>query len=404
MNLLLINYEYPPIGGGAANATWNLATALNESGNHVTVLTAAYRDLKGWRNENGVNVFRCRAIRKKQATSTILEMLSFVVSAALTLPRIVKSKNIEGVIAFFLFPCGPLGLIAHFFYRIPYLVSLRGGDVPGTEPGLSRIHRLLMPIRKLVYRKSAGVIANSIGLKALAQKCDDVEIDVIPNGVDTEFFQPASLRQETGTPAFQFLFVGRFQPQKNLSFFFHRIAELCGKTSVPFVIHMVGEGPQKGKLEKLAQTLGINDKIQWHGWLEPFHLREMYQSADCLVLPSLYEGMPNVILEAMACGVPILASRVEGNVDLVKDGHTGYVFKPNSPQAFRSAFNAMVDMPEKTKQMGRNARQFVDGHFNWLVAAKKYYVRLSGFHCKRKNAQSCNLISEKTGRISLSKP
>lgn len=376
LDLLLINYEYPPIGGGAANAMWSLARACEEEGHRVTVLTAAYGELKGWRRENGVDVFRCRSIRKQRATSTILEMLAFVLSAALSLPGIVKRKNIDGIIVFFLFPCGPLGLIAHALFRIPYLISLRGGDVPGTEPGLLWFHRLLQPIRKLVYRKSAAIIANSRGLKRIAQRTDCVPIHVIPNGVDTDFFQPVAPGQKRAESAFQLIYVGRFQPEKNLCFLFHRLSEFGGQTAVPFLIHMVGEGPQKTELEKLAQTLMLSDRIVWHDWLERSALKEIYQHVDCLILPSRYEGMSNVILEAMACGLPILASRVGGNTDLVQEGHSGYLFDPDSPGSFFNAIAAMIDNPAKAKQMGVNARRFADRCLSWTQVARQYHAMI----------------------------
>ncbi len=197
MNVLLINYEYPPIGGGAAKATWHLATALNESGHHVTVLSAAYRELKGWRSENGVDVFRCRSIRKKQATSTILEMITFVASAALTLPRIMKRKNIEGVIVFFSFSMRS----SRFDGLCSFPDSL--SDIPSRwgRAGNGTRSFIVSPVaeadQEAGISKERRCFANSTGLKKIAQSTDSIEIHVIPNGVDMDFFQPAPSRQKT---------------------------------------------------------------------------------------------------------------------------------------------------------------------------------------------------------------
>ena len=268
MNLLLINYEYPPIGGGAANAAWHLAKALNESGNSATVLTVAYRDLKSWQDENGVMVFRCRGIRKNRSGSTILEMLIFMVFAAAAVLKIARQRKIEGIIVFFLFPCGPIGLLSYLLLRIPYLISLRGGDVVGTEPGLLWLHRLLQPMRKLIYRTCVGIVANSTGLKEIAHQTDRVDIQVIPNGVNTYFFQPSASRHYGNNDVFQLLYAGRFQPEKNLCFLFRELSELVGHTAAPFVLHMVGEGPQKDDLEEIAKKSGFSDRVAWHGWLD----------------------------------------------------------------------------------------------------------------------------------------
>lgn len=372
MNLLLINYEYPPIGGGAANATWHLAKAFTELGHQVTVLTAAYKDLKGWRDENGVDVYRCRAIRKNRATSTIFEMASYVISAALKLPKIVRDRNIDGIIVFFLFPCGPLGLIPYYLYRTPFAVSLRGGDVPGNEPGLAWIHRLLTLIRRLIYRKSISVIANSNGLKKLAQKKDPVDIFVIPNGVDTDFFRPKIKKKDKQNSTFQFLYVGRFQPEKNLCFMFECLAKCAKKIDRAFVLHMVGEGPQKKELFNLAENSGLNDQIKWHGWLDRNQLPKMYQNADCLIMPSRYEGMSNVILEAMACGLPVIASRVDGNIDLVDNGNTGYLLPREGSDAYKSALQSVMENQELAFQMGVKANKKVLSDYNWKAIAEKY--------------------------------
>ena len=90
MNILLINYEYPPIGAGAANATWNMANSFTICGHRLTVLTSAFQNYKGIVIENDVTVVRCPAIRRKQECSNIIEMFSFVVSALFYLPLIIK--------------------------------------------------------------------------------------------------------------------------------------------------------------------------------------------------------------------------------------------------------------------------------------------------------------------------
>ena len=88
MRILLINYEFPPLGGGAANATFNIGKCLSANGHNIFVLTSAFKDLKGWRHEQGMTIFRCKAIRKKIGQSSILEMISYIISASFILPRI----------------------------------------------------------------------------------------------------------------------------------------------------------------------------------------------------------------------------------------------------------------------------------------------------------------------------
>lgn len=376
MNLLLINYEYPPIGGGAATATWHIAQELNKLGHNVTVLSSCYKEFNGWKQETGVFVYRCLSVRRRQATSNIIEMLFFVISASLMLPKIVKQREIQGAIIFFLFPCGTLGLILHYLFGLPYVISLRGGDVPGTEPSLLWIHRFLTPLRHLIYKKSTSVNANSEGLKEIAQKYDPINIKVIPNGVDYKFFYPAVGKKKRHSPI-RFVYAGRFSPQKNLPFMLTQLAELKRTISIPFVVHMVGTGTMQGELEKLAQQLNISDIIIWDGWIEKVQLRKIYQGSYCLLMPSLYEGMSNVILEAMACGLPVIASKVEGNIDLVEEGKTGYLFNLERPEQIQKVMRMMLENTELAIQMGENARKIVCSKYNWGKVAEQYVTYFS---------------------------
>jgi len=117
---------------------------------------------------------------------------------------------------------------------------------------------------------------------------------------------------------------------------------------------------------------GIEDDLVWHGWVSKDRLREIYRSADCLVNPSLYEGMPNVVLEAVSCGLPVIASRVAGNDTVVRDGETGRLFKLDDPEAFQAALREMIADPERAKKMGQKGLAWVREEFSWRRVAQAY--------------------------------
>ena len=372
MNILLINYEYPPIGGGAATATAAIAGHLASLGHAVTVLTSRFRDLKGAIREGNVQVMRCPAIRKCPDRSGILEMLSFLLSAGLLLGSLIRKHRIGAAIIFFSFPCGPLGLWGLKRGNVPYVISLRGGDVPGNEAALDSLHRLLAPLRRLIFRRSVAVIANSPGLKEMSERADPFPVQVIPNGVDTDFFCPPAVPDKAKYRPFAFLFVGRFQIAKNLFYLFDHVASLRSSGAGPFVLHLVGDGPQHDELQNHAKNIGIEDCLVWHGWVDKNRLREIYRSADCLVNPSLCEGMPNVVLEAMACSLPVIASRVPGNDAVVRHGETGWLFDLDKPDAFRTALRGMMADPGRASEMGEKGRAWVMNDFSWRKVAQAY--------------------------------
>ena len=375
MKILLINYEYPPIGGGAATASRYLAEALVQQGNEVAVLTAAFRDRVGFEKEKGVSVYRVRALRRLADRSNVIEMGTFVAAAWLYAVRIARNHVIQASIVFFTFPCGPLGLYLRKRLGIPYVLSLRGGDVPGFEPELDAIHRALTPIRRHLLEKAQAVVANDAGLAKLSRATDPVPVHVIPNGVDTEFLCPAN---ETAERPFRFLFVGRFQQQKNLFTVLHLFGRLAAQTDRRFEFYLVGDGPQRVGLEAAAAENGIAERCRWHGWLGRESLREVYRSADCLVHYTLYEGMPNAVLEAMACGLPVVASAITGNDTIVEDGKTGVLVSLDDHDRFVSILGQMLCHPEKAVEMGKAGRRRVRLEFTWANVAAQYAGILGG--------------------------
>ena len=123
--------------------------------------------------------------------------LRSVWSSVLEVRRVVRDERIEGIVAFFSIPSGPAAWWAHRATGVPYIVSLRGGDVPGAEAGLGSVHRFLTPFRRCILRSARSVVANSPGLQTLAEKADPGPVRLIPNGVDTEHFSPAAAPPRT---------------------------------------------------------------------------------------------------------------------------------------------------------------------------------------------------------------
>lgn len=370
MNLLLINYEFPPLGAGASTATFHIGKELAAMGHKVNILTSSYKNLPCNDFQNGMHIFRCPSIREKKTESNIVEMLSFVISAFFLMPFIIKKRRINGIIVFFGFPCGPLGLWANILFKIPYIISLRGGDVPGTDKTMDNFHRLLKPIRKFIYKKSKAVVANSEGLKNISIKADPVPTIVIPNGIDTSYFRPPHRQVEKDF--FSFIFVGRLSEQKNLYFIIEQFSILKKEVNTPFTINFVGDGPLKNKLQNLADSLGISDKIKWHGWLTKIQVLKILQESDCFINPSLCEGMPNAVLEAMACGLPVIASNVAGNNAVVIDGENGFLFNLGNQVKLQFSLKKIIESTELRSKFEKNARKRLIHNSSWKKTALEY--------------------------------
>ncbi len=372
MNILLINYEYPPIGGGAGNATMFLSRALVQLGHRATVLTSAFQEEANVREEAGVAIHRLKVRRLEANRATAREMLSFVRAALHAAPAVAARSGTQAVIVFFTLPCGPVALSLHRRLGLPYVVSLRGGDVPGLVPEIRWQHAVLKPLRRRVLRSARAIVANDAGLAGLSSRADPFPVRIIPNGVDSDFYRPPSSPKIKTGPT-EILFVGRLHRQKNLPFFLEQLARLHAAEPGGWRLSVVGDGEERPALEQGVKRLGLGGITSWLGWQkDKSRLLEIYQRADVVVNPSHYEGMPNVVLEAMACGLPVVASDVPGNNTLVRPGQTGFLFTLNDGPGLMAALRALRADPVLARTLGENARQRVQTEFSWRKVAQCY--------------------------------
>lgn len=367
MRLLLVNYEYPPLGGGGGNATMFMSRALARQGHTPLVLTSAFRGNRGSGTEQGVLLHRIRSVRRAEDRSNRLEMLSFMLLSMFPAWRLARAESIDGAIAFFTIPGGPACWVLRRLAGVPYVVSQRGGDVPGLVPEVTWNHRMLTPLRRAILRDARAVVANSRSLAALSERSDPTPVEVIPNGVDAEYFSPG---ERGGGEEFRMLFVGRFHDQKNLPALFEALAGVS--PARPFVLDLVGDGPQRPELEALAARLGIAQRIAWRGWLDKDRALAAYRRADVFVNPSRYEGLPNTVLEAMACALPVIASNIGGNNDLVRAEQTGLLFELDRIPDLRAALERLRDDAALRRSMGLAGRERVIAEYSWDAVARRY--------------------------------
>ena len=367
MKILLINSEYPPIGGGAGNASSNIARVLEQRGQEVLVLTSHWGDLPFEETRDAVKVIRLSTLRRKMDRSNALEQISFIFSASFRTFGLIRQFKPDITLAFFGLPSGAVALLLKWFYRIPYVVSLRGGDVPGFRPYDFRMyHKLAAPFLRLIWKNAFSIIANSKGLRDLALAFDSrYEIPVIPNGVDTSQFTASN--RDWSSP--HILSVGRVVYQKGFDLGMRALSQL---KDFRWTWTIAGDGPQMATLKAMAEECGSNDRIHFAGWLSADQLKEQYAAANVFLFPSRHEGMPNAVLEAMASGLPVVATQIAGNEELVVDGKTGKLVPTEDVESLRESLKPLLVDAQMREKMGRAARQRVELSFSWASVAQKY--------------------------------
>jgi glycosyltransferase involved in cell wall biosynthesis len=371
MRILLVNYEYPPLGGGAGQATAALAREFAAAGHEPLVLTSRFRNQPARETVAGVRLRRVAVVRQRLDRCTPPEMLTFILSASVVALGEIRRWKPDATIAFFGIPSGPVGLALRLVSSVPYIVSLRGGDVPGFQPyDLAFFHRLLGPLIRLLWKKSTGVVANSAGLQALALRfASEQSISVIPNGVDAMTFYPASKSIARSGPV-RLLFVGRVVFQKGLDVLLRALAAL--PKQLDYQLEIIGDGSERAALAIEAARLGLAPRITFAGWCDRAVIAERYRQADLFVFPSRDEGMPNVVLEAMASGLPIVATAIAGNEDLVRECENGHLVPPEDHAALAAVLARLIRESETRQTMGRASRAIVEREYTWARVAACY--------------------------------
>lgn len=371
MRILLINSEYPPIGGGAGNASANIARCLASLGHNVTVVTAHFADQPRIETRDGATIYRIPALRHKQDRSGALEQLTFIASASFWVLGWARQNRPNATLAFFGMPSGAVAWLLKVVYKIPYIVSLRGGDVPGFRPyDFKTFHKLIGPFLRVIWHHASFAIANSAGLRDLALAFDSsIEIPIIPNGVDRMQYKDEA---RAWSPPRLFS-VGRIVHQKGLDLGLRALAQI---KDLDWQWSIAGDGPQMETLKSLAQELGIAERVTFLGWQARDELAKDYHHANLFLFPSRHEGMPNAVLEAMSSGLPVVATRIAGSEELVVDGVTGVLVNTEDVDSLRDGLRRLLVEEKTREQMGRASRQRVEQHYTWQKVAEQYQIFL----------------------------
>lgn len=372
MNILIVSHEYPPIGGGGANACLYLAKNYAELGHRVTILTACFRELPQEEEKGNVHIIRVRALRKKEDKSTFLEMFTFLCSAWLKVGRIVRKEKYDVCQIFFGIPSGPIGLYLKKRYDIPYVIRFGGGDIPGAQKRFSFIYKLLSPAIHSIWKNADALVANSTALRQKALQFESkYAIDIISNGVDSDFFTRTKAEAKLGMGAsdkqVNVLFVSRLIQGKGLQYIIpemKRINNACGRK---VQLTIVGDGPYRGELERITSESDAEAYVSFEGKKGKKELFEYYSKADLFILPSESEGMPNVVLEAMAMGLPILITPCGGSKELIADNG-----RIESIERFVPALIEMCNNEQGCIDMGRQSELRARMKFGWRERAKEY--------------------------------
>ena len=190
-------------------------------------------------------------------------------------------------------------------------------------------------------------------------------IEVIPHGIDLSLFHPAERRTASGgDEPLRLLYVGRFSAEKNVELLPPLMSDLSQR-GIHAHLDIVGEGPLESRLRSLVADLGIEQFVSVHGWMTPANLAARYADADLLLVPSRSEPLGRVVMEAMACGTPVIGARVGGIPDLISDGVNGFLFDDDDLPALADLIEMVTDHPARLERLSANAVKNARERWGW---------------------------------------
>ncbi len=344
MKILVLCYEYPPVGGGGGRVAASVAAGLAERGYEVKVVSAGLRHLPRRAVIDGVEVLRPESFRKREDTCSVPEMALYLATAFFPALGVCRRWRPDVIHAHFVVPTGALALALHWLTGIPYVLTAHLGDVPGGVPEQTdKLFRWLGPFIRPIWRNASAVTAVSGFVADLARQNCAVSAKVILNGVPM-LEPPARLDLQNPT---RLVMVGRLSIQKNPLLAIRALALI---KDLPWQLEVIGEGPLGDSMRECVEKNGLCDRVSFSGWLAADQVSTRLAASDILLMTSTSEGLPMAGIEALRHGLAIVGSRIGGLMDVVADGRNGLLCDL-TPEDFAKGLREILDKPEQLLAM-----------------------------------------------------
>ncbi|KUK68136.1 MAG: Putative glycosyltransferase [Methanocalculus sp. 52_23] len=297
---------------------------------------------------------------------------------------IARKEEIDLLHTHWIVPQGLVGAVCGRLLHCPHILSVHGTDV-----NIAAKNRVLGWVTKFVTRNCGKILTNSTYTRNVLLSVDpsaEGKVEVIPMGVDVEKFwnaQNDNHKQASNPP--HILYIGRLIDCKGLEYLIEAFAIVSRRVPGAQLI-IGGEGPEEERLRQQVAHLGLNESVQFIGLIASPDLSRYYHEATVFVLPSIQaerqtEGLGVVLLEAMACGTPVIGSNVGGIPDIIQDGWNGYLVQERSPEALSMKILELIHDTDLSRRLAENGFETVRRKFSWehvsLQFRDRYEVSIS---------------------------
>lgn len=376
IRICFVCFTFWPMIGGAEKHAERQARQLQALGHDVTIVTLRHK--RWWKRKeslDGLPVVRVGGIYRP-GRGLSLGKLGFVpvsIGMFLTLWRMRHHYDI--IHGFTLTPPVPIAVLVGKITRKPVILNIQSTG-PSNKPGIQS-HLVGGDINGIHERSLGGnaflnflrksnafyqVLSNRSISYLTSHGFRAEQIVRIPNGIDTEKFRPAERGPDPAKSERNIICVARLVDAKGIDVLLHAWGQLMHEpaewhTYLKPRLRLVGDGPSRSQLEGIVTELGIRDSVEFLG--ERTNIIDLLQQSWGFVLPSRWEGMSNALLEAMACGLPCVATRVSGSEDVISDGINGLLVEPEQPAEMAQALRRIIEDTDLAQRLGQTGRMTV---------------------------------------------
>jgi len=359
MKILMVCGLYYPVIGGAERECQKHAESLTKEGHQVMVLTQWLKGSKEYEIVNGVRVYRAIKGMRPWAIGYLISTLMFMIR---------HKKEYDLIQCYGIFYHTTASILMKYFFGKKVINRLESS---GEKGDLGRIYRIKYGcLVKYSWKRVDKLIAISreIHCNLVQAGVGTTKIVYIPNSVNTDLFKP--LDGKTDETLVRILFVGRLVEVKGVDILIRALKKIFREERRNVSLSIVGDGPMRDRLEQIASEISGQVPIQFVG--QTPEVLGYYQHSHILVLPSFREGLPLVLLEGMACGLPVVASDIGGHREVIEDGVNGLLFPVGQVDELASRIVYLIENPDRAKKMGLRARQTVLSGFSLAESLKRY--------------------------------
>jgi len=385
MKILMFNNEFPPLGGGTGTVNFELFNSFkNFPELKIDLITSASGKKKEIEQfSENIKIYKLPVGRKNIHHALNSELIKYAFKSVFEGLKLQKKEHYDFVFVWATVPASLPALVLKIFRKLPFVIRISGPDIPGYEKRYNTVYKIISPFIKLAWKKAEIIISKCKTEKEMVLRINSkLKIKTIYNGVDIEKF--FCKEKEIPNRDITLICSARLTKHKGQYTLIKSVSNLK-KHGIILNVNLVGEGYEKDAYIKYAKEEDVFDQIIFSGYVPREKMPKEYQKADIFILPSYNECMSNALLEAMACGLPVIVTDVGGTEELVDEGN-GFIFKPGDETALTDILKNISKNKEKIPILGQNSRKKAE-QLNWENIAKEYFEFFKTIKSKATNSR-----------------